>query len=847
MNQELINGFSGFLKQEKEKSSQETLFFDRHQMKKIAFAERNLRFLGSKPSFFGQTVLKFERAASPVLLRPQQTVGLFSSQGGGVMLNGEVLFVSKEKLKVLVPTQLFEELWVKMGESVSMRIISSDEKISTQIKNFQINLRLRTTADILNSLCEFEPPSQVGPSSGQTHRALERSNLSKLLPEDFPLSEKQLDVAASALVASPFCVIDGGPGTGKTRVCAAIAAALRLRDRVLLLSRSESAAERIADFVKQISPEAKLLSLARPALHRRLKRAVGVSTEFQAMKQELAGLQNAPVEKNSKACQARARRIGVLQRDIAALEEEIFRQILADARIVYATPSQLYNVRLNRLFGLRAKFFEVAIFDDALLADEFECWPSLLLANRVVVSGDSSLYLPPAKTSSPLFSRMIARSNPENALTRQFRMDPELSALLSSAFYWSRLSSEVKVIRPSPSILPARPGPEAETANGPFVVVDISSSSMSFKEKKERSIKQVFLNLRANGEKKTIAVLCENATDFRNLDLMFAKLNLESEADQLPLVILLEDFEGDEADVVIHLPQNEPTPEERKKDEKKWRDLKVRKAFSRARRLYVAVVEKDKHNFSPFLTEIIKKSAEKKLLFKPSDLGCPEDTSETNPAQSSELDDSSRKESLNATQRHRNMKKKKPAKREEKVEYVPVFQLPAQRDSNDELRLLIEEEIKEFLASGKASFTTFRHLTAWEKEEVIIQAEALGLEAVVQKRGFKLRNPSPAIVEDDFIHLESSLSNSQSFVDLEAPENAEPRRGKGKGNRRRFFSKVSLLEKSSQENNFIPTEEENLNESRELDPEVLWKLEELKLGYMIERQPKPKRKRINPL
>lgn len=846
MNQELINGFSGFLKQEKEKSSQETLFFDRFQMKKIAFAERNLRFLGSKPSFFGHTVLKFERSASPVLLRPQQTVGLFSSQGGGALLNGEVLLASKEKLKVLVSTQIFEEVWMKMGEFVSLRIISSEERIGTQIKNLQINLRLSTTSDILNSLREFEPSSQVGPSSNQTRRALEKSNLSKLLTEDYPLSDKQLDVAASALVASPFCVIDGGPGTGKTRICAAIAAALRLRDRVLLLSRTQSAVEKIADYVKLISPEAKLLSLAGPALHRQLKRAVEGSAEFQAMKQELASLQSAPAEKNSKAGQARARRIGALQRDIAALEEEIFRKILADARIVYATPSQLYDARLNRLFLLRAKFFDVAIFDDALSADEFECWPSLLLANRVVISGDSSLYLPPAKTSSPLFSRMIARSNPENALTRQFRMDPELSALLSSTFYWNKLSSETRVIRPCPSILPARSDPEAETANGSFVVVDITSPSMSFKERKERSVKQAFLNLRANGEKKTIAVLCENAADFRNLDLMFAKLNLESETDQLPIVRQLEDFEGDEAEVVIHLPHNEPIPEERKKDEKKWRDLKVRKAFSRARRLYVAVIEKDKYNFSPFLIEIVKRSAEKKLIFKPSDLGCPEDTSETNPAPSSDPDNSSRKESLNTTHKHRNMKKKKPAKNEEKVEYVPVFQLPARRESNDELKLLIEEEIKEFLASGKASFTTFRHLTDWEKEEVIIQAEALGLEVVVQKRGFKLRNPNPMIVEDDFIHLESSLSNSQSFVDLETPENAEPRRGKGKGSRRRFFSKVSLLKNNSKEKNIIPTDEESLNENRELDPEVLWRLEELKLGYMIERQPKPKRKRVNP-
>lgn len=313
----------------------------------------------------------------------------------------------------------------------------------------------------------------------------------KPVPFDDPrLNAPQREAVARALAAEELFLVHGPPGTGKTEVLAAIAAAaIALGTKVIACAASNAAVDNLVarlgsrgvDAVRLGHP-ARVHPLllehtleARTERHEKAQIAVSLTNEARQLlrRADRAVKQGRAPDRFVEARSARgeARRLFAEARTLARAAED---EVLAKAPAICATLSGLASQRL------RGRRFPLAIVDEATQATVPATVLALVRADKVVLAGDQH-QLPPTVLSPEAAKGGLARSLYErwhdahgSTLSRmlevQHRMHREIMAFPSTQLYGGRLVAHASVESHLLADLPGVARDDRTTT--PFLFVD---------------------------------------------------------------------------------------------------------------------------------------------------------------------------------------------------------------------------------------------------------------------------------------------------------------------------------------------------------------------------------------
>lgn len=278
------------------------------------------------------------------------------------------------------------------------------------------------------------------------------------------LNGPQREAVAHALAAEDFFLVHGPPGTGKTEVLAAIAAAERARGGTILACAASNAAvdnlvARLAarglDPVRlghpaRVHPLQLQRTLeARVARHEKARIAEGLSDEAHQLlrRADRAVRQGRASDRFSEARRARAD-AGKLFAEARALARAAEDEVLSDAPVVCATLTGLGN-------RLRDRRFSLALIDEATQAVAPATVLALLHCERAAIAGDPN-QLPPTVISpeaargglgESLYERLLRLHGEgfSRLLEIQHRMNHRIMRFPSESLYDGRLEAHPSV------------------------------------------------------------------------------------------------------------------------------------------------------------------------------------------------------------------------------------------------------------------------------------------------------------------------------------------------------------------------------------------------------------------
>lgn len=264
-------------------------------------------------------------------------------------------------------------------------------------------------------------------------------------PEAASLHPAQQEAVVQALSTSTVSLIHGPPGTGKTRTCAAVAAAaIREGQRVLLCAASNGGADELARALGRVGVD--VLRVGHPArvdeaLHPWLLSERVANHPRAVLARDLIRL-----AENLRTRSGASRKKGGEARAERMERKAEWRAMLADAR-TYTAQAEEEVLRRSRavvstLAGaggmqLASESFDLLILDEASQASTPLALVALPRASRVVLAGDHR-QLPPTVLSpaaargglaATVFERLMETPGvPGAMLTEQHRMHADLMA-----------------------------------------------------------------------------------------------------------------------------------------------------------------------------------------------------------------------------------------------------------------------------------------------------------------------------------------------------------------------------------------------------------------------------------
>lgn len=280
---------------------------------------------------------------------------------------------------------------------------------------------------------------------------------------DTHLNEWQQKAVAMVMQSPMVSVVHGPPGTGKTTVLVEVIRQAIARDQSVLASAPSNTAcdnlleclvkngvpairlghparilhhlrEHTLDFKTARHPQSELVDEREreiDTLYRRLERHRDRRTLTEGEKREIRGT------------------IHQLKADVSALEKEILRQVLAEARVVVGTHAAGSD------FIFKNRPVDLLVMDEASQATEPSSWIPLLKAKQVVLAGDH-FQLPPtvrAKAAEEgglgvtLFERLhaVLPDAFKTLLRVQYRMHETIMNFSSREFYQGQLIADESV------------------------------------------------------------------------------------------------------------------------------------------------------------------------------------------------------------------------------------------------------------------------------------------------------------------------------------------------------------------------------------------------------------------
>lgn len=274
------------------------------------------------------------------------------------------------------------------------------------------------------------------------------------------LDPHQERAARHALGALDVALIHGPPGTGKTRtVAAAISAAVRAGERVLVFAPSHTAVDNLAS--RLVAYGLNIVRLGHPArvasellahtLEHQLERHERVRLARRYRREAAARFRQAdrftrakpaPGEKATARREARA-----LRADAKKLEIQAASDLIDGAEVVLASLG--VDPRL-----LGARTFDRVFVDEAGQATEASTWRAAVRGTRLVLAGDHRQLPPTVKSPAAqdaglgmsLFERMMKQAPEAGArLNRQYRMHAEIMHFPSASMYDGTLEAAPEV------------------------------------------------------------------------------------------------------------------------------------------------------------------------------------------------------------------------------------------------------------------------------------------------------------------------------------------------------------------------------------------------------------------
>ncbi len=287
------------------------------------------------------------------------------------------------------------------------------------------------------------------------------ADLGELVPFDAGLNELQRAAVALALVTTPFALIHGPPGTGKTRtVVELIRQCVARGQRVLATASSNAAVDNVAIRCAETGVlPVRIGSPARvaPELEDRTLDALLEQSEEWALAQKWYA-ESRKLRKRVSAMRPsnpdewreyRGRRDEAreLSRDARRYIAQARARVLSEAQLVCATATGA-GARL-----LDDEPFDVVVIDEATQLVDPIALGVLARASHVVLAGDPQQLPPtvlsPAAESGGLgvtiFERLIERGAPSTMLREQYRMHEDIMRFPSTSMYGGQLEAHASV------------------------------------------------------------------------------------------------------------------------------------------------------------------------------------------------------------------------------------------------------------------------------------------------------------------------------------------------------------------------------------------------------------------
>ncbi|KAJ8599439.1 hypothetical protein CTAYLR_008004 [Chrysophaeum taylorii] len=497
-----------------------------------------------KGAFFGRPVARLRRSDGEALPFHRFGTGdLVALSRKAVVVEGAVLERGAAHLDVVLAQAVEPSRGYRLDQYYSATSYERmDSAIDAVVDEVALELRRVVVQSFVGGPAWLDLANE--PAAGLCRRAPSEAAARRAVARATDALDGAQREAAARALRRRVSLIVGPPGTGKTRVAAAVvAAAVRLRDA------ETSKRERALPSANRLKKRVLACAASNVATDNLLERLLELGVDAVRVGHPAStrpALRNATLD-------ARARRLGVSRR-----------RILGDADVVVASCVGAGHAVLDEhdeplCFGL-------VVVDEASQATEPACLVPVATASgasQLVLVGDHN-QLPPTVVSraahrgglgTSLFARLVAGGLGTSLLSRQYRMHPTLNAYSSTRFYASRVLTDPLVERQRRSVPPPR-GFDWPTPHEPLAFVPIiasperqGSGDSYVNDGEVAAVVRTVVNLAAAGDvgPDDIGIVTPYAAQARAIAdaLLFANLIT------LPEVATVDAYQGREKDVII--------------------------------------------------------------------------------------------------------------------------------------------------------------------------------------------------------------------------------------------------------------------------------------------------------
>lgn len=721
--------------------------FSMRELSAQGLAITGLHLEGSKGAFFKKVVIRLERNSdrgfSGLKLKVNESVAVLDvGKADRQMIEGTLYRLKPGIVKLLVDAGEFAAVESSLRSAHLAVVRAPDSTTWDRLRSVISQFQQKQTHELARAI--------ISGSAGTPDR-IESTHFADL-------NDGQRQAAAMASGCRPFFLVHGPPGTGKTRTCAAVAAAVAQGQRVLLTAASNAAVDNLLEAVLAVSPGLRAVRVGNPSRAAKGVREVTVDMQLKRALQSDGGYSKARRLATQLKGSADYGQLRVVESELVEAERVALDAVIKEAQVIAATLTSLQDSKLKEALRRRPQFFDLAILDEAAQASELASWAAVLVSRKMILAGDHRQL--PAMSRAvgntiSLFEMLLQTSSQASfMLTTQYRMAPLIMRASSEFFYDGRLCADPITYRPPPALLPFR-----DTEPAALLLID--TKKMMFGEAEAPpDASRISEPSKANpGEAHLVSLLALRLAKLLGpngvavitpysaqvqlilslIDEGVAKVGIV----ETPEVSTVDSFQGREMDVVIFSAvRSNPKHEVGFLSEQRRMNV----ALTRAKRLFVMVCDSQTVCGCPFIKHLLDVIAKDGDVASPSDFNEPQDGLHGFDPQpffgSGAFSGKASKKPPPSDLKNAPNKQKEKAQSKLKTQPSPT---PiSQTSSDEEIRKFVASEIQSFIDSGNKVLSTFRKLDPLEKTEWTKQAETKGLIISFSKKGMRIEVPLPS-------------------------------------------------------------------------------------------------------